>query len=185
MPRYAALLGSVNVGRNRLTMAELRRAFEVEGMANVETVVASGNVLFDHEARPSDGIGEKLALVMLERFGFTSTAVVRSRDELAAAVAGNPFVDCGDDQRVHSLFLTAQPSAEQFEAMVAAYDGRGPERMALGDRLVYVDLVAGAGHSRLSLGFVERRLDCKATARNLRSVARIIAKMDEQGGGGQ
>lgn len=184
MPRYAALLGSVNVGRNRLTMAELRRGFEVEGLTNVETVVASGNVLFDHEARPTDGIGEKLAMLMRDRFGFTSTAIVRSRDELAAALAGNPFADCGDDQRVHSLFLTTQPSADQYDAMVAAYDGRGRERMALGDQLVYVDFVEGAGRSRLSLGFVERRLDCKATARNQRSIARILAKMDDQKGGG-
>jgi len=30
MPRYVAFLGSINVGGNRLTMAELRAAFEDE-----------------------------------------------------------------------------------------------------------------------------------------------------------
>ena len=44
MPRYVAFFGSINVGGNRLTMADLRAAFEAEDFANVETVVASGNV---------------------------------------------------------------------------------------------------------------------------------------------
>jgi uncharacterized protein (DUF1697 family) len=182
MPRYVALLGSVNVGRNRMTMAELRRAFEREGLTNVETVVASGNVLFDHDARPTDGLGEKLGALMLDHFGFTSTALVRSRDELAAALVGNPFASDGAPNLVHSMFLTAQPTAEQFDAMVARYSGRGPERMALGDRALHIDYVDGVGRSALTGPFIERQLACRGTARNIRSIGRIVAKMDEQAG---
>lgn len=185
MPRYVALLGSVNVGRNRVTMAELRRAFEREGLTRVETVVASGNVLFDHDTRPTDGLGEKLAALMLDHFGFTSTAIVRSRDELAAALAGNPFAADGAENLVHSMFLTAQPTPDQFDAMVARYSGRGPERMALGDRALHIDYVDGVGHSALTGAFIERQLGCRGTARNVRSIARIINKMDEQEGTSQ
>lgn len=183
MPRYVALLGSVNVGRNRLSMADLRRAFEMEGLTNVETVVASGNVLFDHDARPTDGLGEKLAALMLDRFGFASTAIVRSRDELAATLADNPFAADGVPNFVHSMFLTAQPTTEQFDAMVRRYAGRGPERMAPGDRALHIDYANGVGHSALTGAFIERQLGCKGTARNVRSIARIIAKLDEQGQG--
>ena len=56
MPRYVAFFGSINVGGNRLTMADLRAAFEAEDFANVETVVASGNVLFDFPERPTRGL---------------------------------------------------------------------------------------------------------------------------------
>ena len=182
MPRYVALLGSVNVGRNRVTMAELRRAFEGEGLTNVETVVASGNILFDHDARPTDGLGEKLAALMLDHFGFASTAIVRSRGELAAALAGNPFADDGAANLVHTMFLTAQPTAAQFDAMIERYSGRGLERVALGDRALHIDYVGGAGQSALTGAFIERQLACKGTARNIRSIARIIAKLDEQEG---
>jgi uncharacterized protein (DUF1697 family) len=185
MPRYVALLGSVNVGRNRISMAELRHAFEVEGLTNVETVVASGNVLFDHEERPTAGLEEKLAHVMHDRFGFASTALVRSRDELMTSLAENPFTADGDEQRVHLLFLTGQPTPAQFDAMVLRYSGRGDERMALGDRALHIDYVDGVGRSALTNGFIERQLGCSGTARNIRSIKRIIAKMDEQGGEGQ
>jgi len=182
MPRYVALLGSVNVGRNRLTMADLRRAFEVEGLSNVETVVASGNMLFDHDARPTAGLEEKLAALMLDRFSFVSTAIVRSRDELASALADNPFAADGEANLVYTMFLTAEPGAAQFDAMVARYSGRGHERIALGDRALFIDYVDGAGRSALTGAFIERQLGCLGTARNLRSIARILAKLDEQAG---
>ena len=47
--RYVALLGSINGGGNRLKMADLRESLEREEFEDVETVVASGNVLFSHD----------------------------------------------------------------------------------------------------------------------------------------
>ena len=64
MTRYVALLGSINVGGNRLMMADLREALEREEFEDVETVVASGNVLFSHDERPSDGLAEKIAHIV-------------------------------------------------------------------------------------------------------------------------
>ena len=54
-----------------------------------------------------------------------------------------------------------------------------PERIALGDRALFVDYVDGAGNSKLTNAFIERRLACRSTARNLRSLQRILDKMDE------
>jgi uncharacterized protein (DUF1697 family) len=183
MARYVALFASINVGGNRLTMADLRAAFEAEGFSNVETVVASGNVLFDHDTRPTQGLEEKLALMMADRFGMTVAALVRSRDELAAALSDCPFGADGDPQKVHVMLLDRQPDAAAFDRLVADQCGRGPERLACGDRALHIDYVDGAGNSRLTAKFIERRLQCKGTARNLRSIARIVAKLDEQGAG--
>ena len=177
MPRYLALLGSINVGGNRLTMADLRAAFEAEGFENVETVVASGNVLFDHEERPEEGLEEKLSLIMRHRFGFDSVALVRSRDALAAAIMANPFAADGQENFVHTLFLDGPVDAAGFARIES--DRTGPERLAAGDRALHIDYVAGAGESKLVGKFIERRLGRRGTARNLRSMKRILAKMDE------
>lgn len=178
MSRYVALFSSMNVGSNRLTMAELRHALEREDFDNVETVVASGNVLFEHEERPSDGLAEKLEYIVSERFEFSSMVAVRSRDEIAAAIADNPFGADGQENLVHTLFLEHQPDPADFERMREDYAERGPERLALGDRAIYIDYVYGVGQSKLTNAFMERRLGCRGTARNLRSLARILEKMD-------
>jgi hypothetical protein len=126
MTRYVAFLGSINVGGNRLTMAELRHALEREDFVNVETVVASGNVLFDHDDRPTTGLEEKLEYVLRQRFDMRSIAAVRSRDEVAEAISGNPFAgdgpDAGEENRVHTMFL------ERLRRARARADGAGASR---------------------------------------------------------
>ncbi|MGH6787879.1 MAG: DUF1697 domain-containing protein [Novosphingobium sp.] len=179
MPRFAAFFGSINVGGNRVAMADLRSALEREGIENVETVVASGNVLFDFAERPTEGLGELFEWVMADRFGTKSFAAVRSRAEVAAAIDDNPFAADGAENLVHTQFLERQPSAEQFALLVEEHAGRGRERLALGDRALYTDYVDGAGNSRLTGDFIARRLGCRGTARNIRSLRRILAKMDQ------
>lgn len=159
-------------------MADLRWAFEREGFAQVETVVASGNVLFDFDERPSDGLEELFAYMMAERFDIDSFVAVRSRVEVAAAVSGNPFAADGTENLVHTMFLAGQPEPTQFDRLCADHAGRGPERLAIGDRALYIDYAGGAGNSKLTGGFIERRLGCRGTARNQRSLKRILDKMN-------
>ena len=184
MPRYCAFFGSINVGGNRLTMAELRAAFAAEGFENVETVVASGNVLFDFPERPTPGLEEKLGLMMAEKFQMRSMVAVRDRAEVAAAIADNPFNGVGEDKFVHTMFLERQADRDQFNVLVADHADRGPEKLALGDRALYIEFCTredggGVAESKLTGPYIERRLGCKGTARNMRSLARILAKMDE------
>jgi uncharacterized protein (DUF1697 family) len=177
LPKYVALLGSINVGGNRLLMSELREALEREDFADVETVVASGNVLFSHEKRPSEGLAEKIAYVVKERFGIDTFAAVRSRDELAAAIADNPFREDGEAKFVHTIFLDRPLDREPFDAFAKAYPG--PERLAAGEREFYVDYAVGVGRSLLDPAMTKAKvLKCRATARNLRSLQRILDKMD-------
>jgi uncharacterized protein (DUF1697 family) len=174
MTRYVALLGSINVGGNRLRMAELREALEREDFEEVETVVASGNVLFSHAERPSDGLAEKIAFIVRDRFGIDTFAAVRSRDELAAAIADNPFADDGEPNQVHTVFTHGPLDQAAFAAFMAGY--HGPERLAAGTREFFVDFREGVGNSRL--GQAMRKLKLRSTARNLRSLRRILEKMD-------
>jgi uncharacterized protein (DUF1697 family) len=177
MPRYVAFFGSINVGGNRLSMADLRYAFEREEFENVETVIASGNVLFDYDERPTEGLEELFAHMMRDRFDIDSFVAVRSREEVRASVEDNPFTGIGADSQVHTFFLECQPTPAQFDKLVADHAGRGRERLAMGDRALYIDFVDGAGNSKLTSAFIERRLGCRGTARNVRSLARILAKM--------
>ena len=177
MTRYVALLGSINVGGNRLLMSELREALEREDFADVETVVASGNVLFSHDERPSEGLAEKIAYVVKDRFGIDTFAAVRSRDELAAAIASNPFRHDGEAKFVHTIFLDQPLDREPFEAFAKTYEG--PERLAPGEREFFVDFVDGVARSMLDPAMKKAKvLKCRATARNLRSLQRILDKME-------
>ena len=178
MTRYVALLGSINVGGNRLKMAELKAALEDEGFENVATVVASGNVLFDHSKAAHAKLEAQIAGIVKDRFGIDTFSAVRTRAELEAALAENPFVGQGEDKSVHVSFLDGQPSRAQFDKLVSDHAGRGREKLALGTRALHVDFVDGAGNSKLTGDFVHRRIGGRGTARNVRSIRRIIDLMD-------
>lgn len=158
-------------------MADLRWAFEREGFEGVETVVASGNVLFNFDDRPTDGLEELFAHMMADRFDIRSFVAVRNRDEVAVAIEDNPFGADGAENLVHTQFLERQPTRAQFDRLLVDHVGRGAERLALGNRALYIDYVEGAGNTKLSGAFIERRLGCRGTARNLRSLRRILDKM--------
>ena len=50
MPKFVAFLRAINVGGHLVKMDELRGLFEALGFSNVETFIASGNVIFDSKA---------------------------------------------------------------------------------------------------------------------------------------
>lgn len=177
MPRCVAFLGSVNVGGNRLTMAALRDAATAAGFAEVETVTASGNLLFDCPGSPHAQLEQRLAAMMADAFGVRSVVAVRDRDGVGSAIRDNPFHGDGEDRMVHSIFLDRQPEAEAFAALLAEHRDKGSERLALGERVLYLDYVHGAGVSSLTGPFLERRLGCKGTARNMRSLKRILDRL--------
>ena len=177
MTRYVALFGSINVGGNRLKMADLRYAFEREEFEDVETVVASGNVLFSFDERPTEGLEELFAHMMRDRFDMKSFVAVRTKDEVRAAIDDNPFHSDGAENLVHTHFLACQPRPEQFAQLIADHEGRGSERLAPGDRALFIDFADGVADSRLTGSFMAKRLGCQGTARNMRSLKRILEKM--------
>jgi uncharacterized protein (DUF1697 family) len=177
MPRYVALLGSVNVGGNRLAMADLRGALEAAQFEDVATVVASGNVLFEHKRAGDAALAGEIEAIVKERFGFTSFAAVRSRDEIEQAISENPFANDGEERFVHTIFLEQPIDRLAFEAFAKAYDG--PERLAARKHELFIDYCEGVGRSKLDPAMRKPKLvKGRATARNIRSLKRILEKMD-------
>lgn len=183
MPRFVAFLGSINVGGNRLLMEDLRRVLRYDDFDDVETVVASGNVLFTHPECPSEGLAEKMAWIINEEFDIDSFIAVRTCAEVHAVIAENPFgpgkENAGEEKFVHTHFLSDEPGEHQMKALLLDHEGRGDERIAVGTRALHIDYVDGVGRSKLTADFIERRLDLRGTARNMRSLKRIASKLDE------
>src|SRR5262245_51458503 len=90
--RYVALLRGINVGRAKpVGMAELKATVEALGFDDVRTLLRSGNVVFAGKAAASPTVAARLEAAIEERFAMKVGVVVRTADELAAAVAANPI----------------------------------------------------------------------------------------------
>lgn len=177
MAKTVALLGSINVGGNRVVMAELRSALEEMGLSGVKTVVGSGNVIFDTPSGEICDLAASIAKKVEERFGFSPSAVLLTKNELAAAIADNPFADSGEAKQVHTVFLAGSLDKMAFAAF--ARDYTGPEKLAPGRNCFHVDFAGGVARSTLGRDMARAKLFSEVgTARNLRSMQRILEAME-------
>lgn len=180
MPRYVALLASINVGGNQVKMADLKTALEGRGLENVSTVTASGNVIFDHPRAADSALAKLIGDCVQETFGFRTFAAVRTADELRDAVRESPFRAESQDKFVHVHFLEKDLDKEAYNRLLTAHQGKGEEKFAPGKAHVHIDFVGGVGISKVTRPFLEKHLGAMGTARNLRSLERIIDAMEKR-----
>jgi len=172
-----ALLRAVNVGgRRKLAMADLRAMMAELGFAGVQTLIQSGNLVFDAGRHRSDGELERtLEAATQERFGLQADYLVRTADEWRAIVAANPFPDMARDDPAHLALmpLKAAPAADRIAALQAAIVGR--EQVRSRGRELYITYPDGAGTSKLTGALIERRLAVRGTARNWNTATKLAA----------
>jgi uncharacterized protein (DUF1697 family) len=164
MRSYVALLRAVNVGgRGKLPMAALRAMCVDAGFCEVQTYIASGNVLFRAKLPPRK---VKAALETRLRLfaGKPVGVVVRTAAELAGVVKANPFK--AHPARTVAIFLDAPPPADALSHAV----GRRREEMRLGVREIFVHYVEGIGRSKLRIPAARA-----GTARNMNTIAKLSA----------
>lgn len=110
MTEFAAFLRGVNLGRRTVKSADLVAAFGAMGFAGARTLIASGNVLF--EADDSPDLRTRIETGLEQSFGFDIGTVLRSRAELEAMIALDPFAGKAetDDMKLYVTML-ATPDA--------------------------------------------------------------------------
>ena len=92
MIRYIALLRAINVGGHKVKMDRLRKLFESLGLSNVETFIASGNVIFDSPAEDARTLEKQIEDYLRKSLGFEVATFVRSVSELEAIAGYRPFM---------------------------------------------------------------------------------------------
>ena len=163
--RHVALLRGINVGGHRkVPMAELRALCAELGFRDVKTYIQSGNVAFEGEG----DVAASLKAGIAERFGFDVPVVVRTREQVQAAIDGNPFEI--DPKLLHVFFLDRAVDGAGLDP-----DHSPGDAFEVAGDVIYVRYGSSSHKSKLSVAFFERRLGCKATARNWRTVHKLLA----------
>jgi uncharacterized protein (DUF1697 family) len=90
MAQYVALLRGINVGgKNLIKMEELRACLEAQGLGDVATYIASGNVLFSAPGARAE-LGRRIEALLSERFRYKSSLVLRTLKEMRDTVENAP-----------------------------------------------------------------------------------------------
>ena len=118
MPRYAALLRAINVGGHVVTMDRLRGLVSAGGFDNVQTVIASGNVLFDAAGDDAAGHERDIERLLEQGLGYPVATFVRTPGELAALASMTPFGP-EDGRTINVTFLRQAPDRGYVERLLS------------------------------------------------------------------
>lgn len=91
MPQYIAFLRGINLGKRRPKMEDLRGLFEQLKFTDVSTFIASGNVIFDAKAKDAAKLERQIEEHLKVALGYQVDTFLRTRAELAAVAAHEPF----------------------------------------------------------------------------------------------
>jgi uncharacterized protein (DUF1697 family) len=164
MTTYIALLRAVNVGgTGKLPMADLKALCAELGFGQIETYIASGNVVFDCDM-PAARVQAQLEKRLLAYAGKTIGVFVRTASEMRTILKRNPFSD-KEPKHTYSFFLDEKPPSDALDEV----RGRDGEELRLGLREIYVYYPTGMGKSKLQIPAAKL-----GTSRNLNTVAKLV-----------
>ena len=173
MARYLAFLRAINVGGHTVAMVDLRRHVEALGVTNVETFIASGNVLFDSSKKPAT-LEREFEVGLQAALGYEVATFIRTPTEIAAIAAYQPF---GPVEKGHTLFISllkASPDkAAQARVLALQTDVDG---FHFHEREFYWLRRGGHDSTKFTGGQFERLIKAPATSRNLNTFVRLAAK---------
>ncbi len=165
--RQVALLRGVNLGGRKVVMADLRAACEGAGFTDVETLIASGNLVLGSKLKAGK-LEAKLESVILEELGLKTDVYVRTAPELEAIIAGNPFKAFAKEKPNFLVVYFMRAAATKAELEAMAKTALFGEEVRQGDGCLYVKFPEGQGVSKLKMPKL-------GTARNWNTVTKLAA----------
>lgn len=189
MRTHVALVRGINVlGRNKVSMPELRAVVEALGHGDVITYIQSGNVVFTVAASSADRatLADDIERAIADRLSVCPAVIVVSHDDLAQVVRNNPFPRETDHRCLHAVFLRDVPDSAGLASVGAAVEraqakGSRDDAQVVG-RTLYLWTPDGFARSSLRAelsrqGRHRTPMDA-GTARNWATVTTLLSLLD-------
>ena len=175
MSLYIALLRGVNVGgHGKVAMADLKAMLADMGFDEPRSLLQSGNLVFGAPRAKPEALETRLHKEISARFDLKTELFVRSPQEWADLIAGNPFAAEArtDPGRLLAWVMKQAPTAKAVEGLRNA--NPGPETMQAKGRTLYIYFPEGQGNSKLT-SLIDRHIPGRGTVRNWNKVLKLQA----------
>jgi uncharacterized protein (DUF1697 family) len=172
MNTYISLLRGINVTGNKvIKMADLQKLYESLKFKNVQTYIASGNVVFQSPETDVQKLRRKIQKKIQEKFGFDVGILVITPKQLEKAIKQNPFPNAKPNMLCFN-FLSEAPANVPMDEINARKDPAEQVKI-IGD-VLYHHCPIGFGKTDVTNAFLEKKLNVVATARNWNTVNKLL-----------
>ena len=176
MTKYAAFLRGVNVGGVNLKMADVAAALTDAGLADVRTILATGNVTLS-SAKAADAVRDIAEKALRKAFGYDAWVLVYPHTTLASIVDGYPFDAEVDGYQSYVTFVSDGDVLEELAGL--AKDAGDDEKIKRGPKsagVIYWQVAKGATlDSTIGKTMGKKKYKSSTTTRNLRTLVKVVA----------
>jgi uncharacterized protein (DUF1697 family) len=178
LTRYAALLRGIAPTNPNMRNEKLRECFESLGFSGVQTVISSGNVLFESDSNAIARLEALVEKALPERLSFNSTTIIRSHPQIQALVELDPFAGLtdGPTSRLNVTFLKHAPKTD------LKFPHRPPgaeyELLALHERAIFSVIDVTTSKTPNLMAWLEKQFGKEMTTRTWKTVERILNRLD-------
>ena len=175
--RYVAFLRAINVGGHIVKMDVLKKAFVRLGFKDVDTFIASGNVLFSSRSKDTAKFERLIEAELRRELGYEVATFVRTAEEVMAVAAYQAFPpkDVAAARSQYIGFLAAAITAEgrtALEKLASAIDV-----FHANEREWYWLCQGRQGESVISNAAIERALKVRSTLRGMNTIIRLAGRL--------
>ena len=180
MSRYIALLRAINVGGHVVKMDVLAKHFQSLKLKQVETFIASGNVIFSSDATEQELV-PRIEALLKKKLGYDVPTLLRTDVELSAVARYQSFT-AGEVEAAHALYVGffAEPLARDAVKALRGKSDEGDLFHARGRELYWLRAETMAESKFTSAAF-EKALGATTTFRNITTVQKLAAKYPATG----
>ena len=172
---FVAFLRGINVGgHHKLPMAALREQLTEMGFENVQTLLNSGNVVFESSETDIQALESNMERQLAQAFNFPVPVIVRTKEELTTLVTENPFESftIHKDLRLYVTFLKEAPSIE-LTLPYFSKDGAF-QIISMTDRMIFSVLDLSISNTTKGMDELEKLVGKKCTTRNWNTVVKLV-----------
>ena len=180
MNKYIAFLRAVNVGgHNKIKMEDLKNLLISLRYKNVQTVIQSGNVIFETSDKNIKSITGKIENKLNGFMKKEIKVFVRTHSELAKIVKENPFgkTKADDELKTYVFFFYEEPADKIKIPFVSASGDVSVIKKIDLQLFIIVKKIPGKDSSPYD--FIEKNFRVSVTARNWNVVCKITEKASE------
>ena len=156
MTTYVALLRGIMPINPNMRGEKLKGVFESVGLKNVATVIASGNIVFNTNIKDIASLETKIEKALTKELGFSSTTIIRSKEELEKLVKKNPFKGITDEKPNYLVVTFFKDGQKEICTALDVTVTNGPEFMRT----------------------IEKKHGKEITTRTWKTIGKILAKME-------
>lgn len=174
MTRYAAYMRGLNLGKRNVKMDALKKIFVKLGFKNVESFIASGNIVFETASKADAALETRIAAALEKALGYDVATFVRDFDELARVGRAVPFTGVVDAPTYLVGFLHAplDPAGKKRFMSLASKE----DHFAVTGREVWWHSTISQADSKFNANMFDKALGVTSTWRNLRTVRKMVAR---------